>query len=210
MQYSLDEEIPMVIIQGSFSNKNAVPQSLRMVEAETVAQSELRLSREGTGQMIELRQNCSTVELLNDIKNAGYQLADALCQIRVNPKDWTKKSRYYMVRYTFVKTEKAEPATEFLKTRDAVENDLEKLLTESLWRIRVFLNPFFKNGQWVDGLHAVSVNLEARKPLFLPDGKPVVQWKKDEQNNRIGEAPEPIKAEQVFHIDQNSIGFVEA
>ncbi|HNY35839.1 MAG TPA: hypothetical protein PLD14_02400 [Candidatus Pacearchaeota archaeon] len=204
------EEMPLIIIQGSFSNEEAVPKSLKMIIPETVTQSELRRSREGVGYMVDIRDGCSTTDLLSDIKKSGYELVDAFYQPRVNPKDPTHRSRYFMVRYTFARKENAEPSAEFLTKKTTIENDLQKLLSEAIWRIRFFLNPFFKDGKVIEGCQVASINLEARKPLFLPNGQSVVQWNRDQQGNKIGDAPEPIKAKTIFRVSESTISFAEA
>ncbi|MFZ3054731.1 MAG: hypothetical protein WA091_02000 [Minisyncoccales bacterium] len=201
---------PLIMIQGSFSNGKAVPKSLNMISPETESQSQIRRYREVKGYMVDMRDNCSTSNLLNELKESGYELVDAFCQERVNPKDPTKRSRYWMVRYVFANHENAEPSTEFVERRSVVEDDLQKLLSESFWRIRVFLNPFFKNNEQVSDCHTVSINLEARKPRFQKDGQLVVQWKKDNQGNRVGEAAQPLQPDIFFHISNENVSFMEA
>jgi len=52
------------------------------------------------------------------------------------------------------------------------------------------------DGEEIPGQRAVSINLEAREPLFRPDGQPVVVWQKDERGERVGDAPLPIVSER--------------
>ena len=48
------------------------------------------------------------------------------------------------------------------------------------------------------------VNCVARVPLFQPDGNPVLEWKKNEHGNRIGDKPVPIEPDNyVLVIDES-------
>lgn len=40
----------------------------------------------------------------------------------------------------------------------------QRMCEEAMWRVRAFRNPFFHEGEEVDGKRTISVNLEARKP----------------------------------------------
>jgi len=56
----------------------------------------------------------------------------------------------------------------------------------------------------------VSVNLEARQPLFRPDGQPVTVWQKDENGKRVGDAPLPLKGDYCLHIVGDAVQLVTA
>jgi len=78
------------------------------------------------------------------------------------------------------------------------------------WRGRSFFNPFCKNGEEIPVQRAVSVNLEARQPLFRPDGQPVTVWQKDENGKRVGNTPLPLKADYCLRIMGDVIQLVTA
>ena len=51
------------------------------------------------------------------------------------------------------------------------------------------------NGEVVDDLGSYSVNCKGRIPLFRPDGSLVLRWQKDEEGNRIGDAPVSLQSD---------------
>jgi len=200
----------MIMLQFSFSNFKIVPRWVWEKSFEKWEEWKERKDNEGTGKMlISPTENCSLVKFLNEIKTAGYEMVDALYQPRTDPKDNSRKRKYHMVRFIFARREYLEELPEeFKDARENIYNELQKMCEEAMWRVRAYLNPFFQNEEEIPEQHALSINLELRKPLIQPDGKPIVVWQKDNQDNRIGDAPLPLKPDHYLHITDNAIQLI--
>ncbi len=193
----------LVTIQFSFSNPNIVPVSVKSLPRESVAESGERKAR-GTGKLvIEPTPRTSVLGLIVDLQKEGYVLVDALYQPRVDQHD--AKRTYYMVRFLFAREDSAqEPFESFAEVRLQVLDDLADVAGAAMWRVRVFDNPYFRNGVEIAGERTVSVNLEVREPFLQTNGQPVVEWQKDENERRVGEAPVPIKPKHQLRFDSES------
>ena len=103
-----------------------------------------------------------------------------------------------------------EISGEFKKMRDAIRGELQNICSSARWRVRVFSNPFYgKKGEEVPDQRAVSINLEAREPLFRPDGQPVTERPKDGAGKKIMDViPEPIKPKYQLKIEADTIQLV--
>ena len=110
-----------------------------------------------------------------------------------------------MVRFLFARREFVDLSEEFKVVRDIISKELRSICEVAMWRVRTFLNPFYKDGEEVIGYRAISVNLESRKPLFCPDGQPVTVWQKDEKGNRVGDAPLPLKPDYCLRVKDNTV-----
>ena len=188
----LDGSTRLISMQFSFSNINIVPKLLKERELETLEDCNERRSREGNGEIvITPTENSFLIEFLNDLEISGYELVDAFYQPRVHPKN--SRIIYHMVRFLFARREYVDISEEFKKVRDTISVELRKICEQAMWRVRAYINPYFVNNEEVFGDYALSINLEGRNPLFLPDGQPVVVWQKDGEGNRVGDAPLPLK-----------------
>ncbi|MBI2035674.1 MAG: hypothetical protein HYT12_03245 [Candidatus Liptonbacteria bacterium] len=150
--------------------------------------------------VIEPTEKCSLVEFLGELEASGYEMVYGFYKMRIDAKDPRGKRSYHMVRYLFARREFVELSDEFKKVRDVIRAELRSICESAMWRVRAFLNPFYKNGEEIPGERAVSINLEARQPLFRPDGQPVTVWQKDENGERVGDAPLPLKAAYYLRI----------
>lgn len=207
---ALDNSVRMVMLQFSFSNSKIVPRWVWEKSFEKWGEWKERKNNEGTGETaIPPTKNCSLIKFLDELEIAGYKMVDALYQPRTDPKDNSRKRKYHMVRFIFVRREYLEELPEgFKNAQKNIHDELRKMCKEAMWRIRVFLNPFFQDNEEVPGHHALSINLELRTPLVQSDGQPVVVWQKDNQDNRIGDAPLPLKPDHYLHITENAIQLI--
>ena len=206
---TLDRTIRLVGLQFSFSNINVVPELLKELELESLEERNERKGRKSSGEMvITPTENSSLMEFLSDLEVAGYELVDAFYQPRVHPKN--PRIIYHMARFLFARREHADPSEEFKGVRNAISAELLKICEQAMWRVRAYLNPFFTADEEVPGYHALSINLEGRKPVFLHDGQPVVVWQKDEEGNRVGDTPLPLRPDYHLRlrIDTNVIQLV--
>jgi len=206
---SLDGSVRLVSLQFSFSNSRVVPLAIRWVDRETLYEQDDRHRHRKSGTMvIEPTEKSSLVEFLGELEGAGYELVDALCQERPHPKN--PRQIYSVVRFLFARCEFVDLSDEFKKVRDNIRAKLSEMCRVAMWRVRAFSNPFYENGEEVAGQRALSINLEAREPLFRPDGQPVTRWQKDEEGERVGDAPLPIKPDYRLRILSDTVQLVTA
>jgi len=210
MAIALDGSVRLVVMQFSFSSAEAVPASVRARQSETLAEREMRKSRAGGLMVIQPTEKTSLVDLFGELEERGFELVDALYKERIDGKDPAltqaaylerKDLRtYHMVRFVFAHSEYATPSAEFRGVRNAILADLRNMCATALWRVRAFNNPFYQNGEETPDLRVLSINLEARMPLFRPDGQPVTVWQKDREGRRVGEAPLALRAAYALHL----------
>lgn len=202
----------MIILQFSFTNAGVIPKVVRRLPKETIEERIARKSYPGGGAMvIEPTENCSLSEFLGELEAAGYELVDAAYEERINAKNLYKT--YHMVRFIFVHREFMEFSDEHKRiVRAFMLAELRKICEEAHWRVRAFSNPFFKDGEEVKGQRALSLNFEARKPLFEADDptRPVRVWVKNEKGERVGDAPLPLRPDYHLRIMEGNVGLVAA
>jgi len=199
------DSVRLVALQFSFSNPKGIPASVRRLDRETPEERNERKNHSSGTMVIEPTENCSLIDFLDELKGAGYEMVDALYKKRIDPKDSRGRRTYHMVRFLFARREFVDLSEEFKAVRDIISRELRSICEVVMWRVRVFLNPFYENGEEVIGHRAISVNLESRKPLFCPDGQPVTVWQKDEKGNRVGHAPLPIKPDCCLRVKDNTV-----
>jgi len=200
MKGLLKGAVRLVSLQFSFSNSSLVPAGIRHKGQESAEQFVTRKSSVKGQQCLAPTECVFGLRFLYDLDEAGYQLVDAFSR------NMEKDGRpFSMVRFVFVAEQYVDSSDEFLKTKNDATRGLEQLLTEAMWRARAFLNPFFKDGETVDGQYAISVNLEARAPLVDGNGKPLCQWRKDDRGQRIGDKSVPIEPRLFLRIENGDV-----
>lgn len=208
---TVDRSLRLVSMQFSFSNENLIPASVKEVEHENLEEQAQRKARETSSKsagtcVIDPIEDVSLAQFLDNLEPAGYEMVDAFYQPRPHPKN--PHVTYHMVRFLFARNEYVDLSEYFAKVRGTIREELVKMTTDAMWRVRVFLNPHFREGEVVEGQHTLSLNLEGRKPFFLPDGSPVTVWQKDENGERVGDAPLPLRADRQLVIDRDVITIV--
>jgi hypothetical protein len=189
---ALNGTVRLVVLQFSFSNPDAIPSAVKRQDRETSEERVVRKSHSSGIMVIQPTEKCSLVEFLGELEAAGYEMVDGFYKERIDAKDPRGKRSYYMVQYLFARHEFVELSGEFKKVRDVIRAELRSICESTMWRVRAFSNPFYKNGEEIPGERAFSINLEARQPLFRPDGTPVTEWQKDENGKRVGDAARPL------------------
>ncbi len=169
---TLDKSVRLVILQFNFNNLAAIPASLTDREQETATESRVRKTHANGVQVIAPLEKVSIASAPYDLKAADYELVDTFYQQRVDRQ--RPDTYYHTVRFTFAEHTHATPSDKFRKAHDDIRAGLVKICGDALWRVRVFLNPYFKNDHPVPGVHAVSINLEARSPFIDYTGKSIV------------------------------------
>jgi hypothetical protein len=182
-------DVRMVAIQFSFSNREVVPAVIRQRNRETPFEHVARHLRTAGERVIEPTENVYLKEFLTELEVAGFELVDAFYQCR--PKGENLDRTYYMARFLFARRAFAVPSAEFALVRDSIRTELQGMLHTAFWRVRAFLNPFYQNGKEVAGQRSLSINLEHRVPLFLPDGH-LVKSRRKENGKKVGD-PQPLR-----------------
>ena len=210
---ALNGTVRLVALQFRFTNLDLIPASVKRLDRETQEGYASRKSHSSGVVVIEpTTKKYSLAEFFGELEAAGYELVDALYQERPhnNIKDPCGNWTYHMVRFLFARREFVELSDEFKRVRDTICAELRSICESALWCAQAFSNPFYKNGEEIPDQRAVSINLEARQPLFRPDGKPVTVWQKDENGKRVGDAPLPLKADYCLRIVSDVIQLVKA
>ena len=206
----LEKDVRVVMLQFSFSNPNVIPSWVKRLNPETQDELLDRKSRSGGILVIKPTEGCSLAGFIREINMSGYEMVDAFYKKRINAKDPNGKNKYHTVRFIFVRHEFAEVSNEFKNVRNIISAQLLKICEDAIWRVRLFFNQFYKDGKDINGQYALSINLEARKPLCCSDGQSVTEWQRDENGKRVGEAPLPLKAKYCLHVKDNAINLMTA
>jgi len=204
------EVVRTVLVQFSFSNDNIIPPVLLRMEKETPDGRTKRKAITGGSQVIQPTKGCSIVDFIDQLNTAGYELTNAVYQERIDSKDSSGKRTYHMLRFVFCLHEFAVVSDEFMEVRDKCFEALQQVCMEALWRVRTYSNPFYdENGEEVEGVRAWSINLEVRKPLFDPDGQPVVERRKNDGGDHVGDKPDAIFPEYILSMRSGRLGLVK-
>lgn len=198
---AVDDAVRLIILQFVCTNQDVVPSSVGLGVSEAVHDE--RKKRANGTLVVEPTKNVFLAELPGDLREAGYELVDAFYQRRSNPK--TGRG-YYMIRFVFCRHEHVDEGTKgFREGCRIILADLEDICDQALWQTRIFLNPFFKDGEEIPGQKAISINLDVRQPLFQFGGQSVAVWPKDEKGKRIGKSPQPLRPDHNLRIESGSI-----
>lgn len=177
-----------IIFQFSFTNPEVVPIGMPALASETPEERLSRKSKAEGEMIISPTTNCSILDFVKKIQYE-FLLMGAFTQLRIDGKDPRGKRSYNMIRFIFFP--KRPPLNDCSCNH---LKDLQDIASVSLWRVRCFSNPSENGG------HTLSINLEARCPLFLPNGEKVVRWERDAEQNKIGDAPVPISPSSFLDI----------
>lgn len=215
---SLSSNVRKVTLQFSMSHGNQVPRWVTWIEPETFADRESRKTAFAPGEQFLVPEedasgrgvnNVSLVGILDDLEGVGYVLTEAVAQERLANKPGVPP--YAMVRYTFYRHDLALRTKDFLRNEANIMRDLQEFLELATWRARGFRNPYFKNdGTVLEGSFGISINMEARNPLFVGNDKarPQVRWQKDANGERIGNAPVQVVPGCFVGILDNEVAFL--
>jgi len=205
----LDKNTRLIALQFKFSKLAEIPKAARRPKRETLQECRERVNRSNNGVMvIEPTKNCSLAEFLKEIEALGYEMVDELCMERIDNRNPYCKKTYYVARLLFAHHKFAEPSEEFIRARDDIRAAFLEICRAAMWQAQAFFNPFYRDSEEITDQRALSINLNARQPLFLPNGKPVMVWPKDENGKRRGTVPLPLIADKSLHIMGDFIALV--
>lgn len=200
----LGPEVKIIILQFCFSNHSIVPNVLKNLGYDQVQNRAVRGPKTGV-QIVRPTEKTSLKYILKNLTKNGYDLVEAFYQPSV---DQRHKKTYHLVRFIFKRNEdvvEKELYKEFVNQKKEIFRELGTMCTRALWRIRVYINPFYKNNAEVEGQFCVSMNADARMPLFDNKGERLVRWERDPFGERIGNAPKPLMAENYLNIIDEEI-----
>ncbi len=162
----LNNAIRLVMLQFSFLNPGLIPVSMkRLNHRETQEELVKRKSHSSGVMVIESTEKCSIASFTAELEAAGYEIVGRFYKERINYK-CPSGGTYHMVRFLFARHEFAELSDEFKKARGTIRAELRGICKSAMWRVRLFSNPFYKNGEEIPGQSAVSVNLELPTPTW--------------------------------------------
>lgn len=207
---ALNGSVRLVSLQFSFSNPDVIPATVKRQEREILEERVARKSNSTGLLVIEPTEKCSLVEFFQELEEVGYEMVDGVYKERIDAKDPRKRRTYHMVRFVFARRDFVELSEEFKEVRDVIRAELQNICESAMWRVRMFSNPFYKNGEEVSGQRAMSINLEARQPRFYPNGQPVTVWQKNENGKRVGDAPLSLSADFSLRIVDGAVQLVTA
>src|SRR6056297_3452960 len=154
----VDKDLKMFDMQFYFPNKHCMPtNSLRRKEPEKLTKTKKR-SKRNTGceimssQMAGSWYYVSVSQLVKDLWKWGYKLVDGFYQERPSK----RSGHYYIVRFTFARHEIAK---EYYPTDSLVAKALKQIMNYSCWRLKLYLNPYYDNGEEVEGNYSMSAKL---------------------------------------------------
>lgn len=177
MNIVLDHSVHKILLQFSFSNPDIAPSAIMHLPKENDDESIRRNQRKQAGtEKNELIPAGKNPELVNveslpaDILLHGnWEFVATFCQTRNHTNG---SSVYYTARFVFSRPHCAEPTEAFYKNfRGLAYAELQALAMLGLWRVRLYKNPLFKDGKPVKGAYEISINLDARQPMYEQDGK---------------------------------------
>lgn len=192
MNFPLTGKDRMISIQFSFPNDDAVPIGLRSMKSEDEATAKKRKQLKNTQNGTDLfggkyPEKADLSDLPVSIVHNGYILVNATYQSRRDQHDIRKT--YHMVRFMFVRKEFEDLTDErlqkFLNYRGLMLAELQGICSLAFWRVRMFRNQYHKNGAPTNE-HAISINLEARSPLF------------ERSNARLAALPAETSEHEIF------------
>ncbi|MCF6276848.1 MAG: hypothetical protein L3J07_03315 [Candidatus Magasanikbacteria bacterium] len=209
---TLGENIPMMMVVIRVSNPECIPkcilESTKQPKKEKISKGVEFISPQKNGEA-----QVGAHLLHQDINASGYKIVRACWEQKLNEHD----KLYYLVRFEFVRNELLREKMEEL---EEVIKALETMLNSALWKVRVFRNPYFKNGEIQRGNSTISLNLNSRTPLhkenwiFDPELqkmvfkkiKPTMRWEKNKKGEKIKKIP--LTAKERLVIRNNEIQVV--
>lgn len=121
----------------------------------------------------ESERETSFVGITHALKRRGYILVHVGKRV-VNTEDGKTQ---YVLRYTFGTIPREEK--HLRRLGEDLARELEDHGAEALWNVQAFLNPYYRDGHEVEEKRVITIDINARKPLFeMKEGKlePVMVW----------------------------------
>ena len=188
----------MVLLQFSFSNSEAIPSVVRMWSTGGEREANEKQTTKSGVMVIDNKEQVDLSGVSSLLEDESYQLVDVFYESReaVNRKNST--ARFYTVRFTFVSGEQHPP---LMEKNSELLTALECLCEEAFWAVRVFENPFYRDGVEIQSKTMVSINMVARLPRYNNEGNPVTARRRSVDGRKIGE---PVPLEPLHNLNINN------
>jgi hypothetical protein len=209
-----------IMLQFSFSSWGAIPVALseRVPELQSpqqrtasssvptrelfvVEQLEDREARKTLANglcIIQAQHKTALLPFIRQLEEEGYVLVGARIESRIKADGF---GRYWMVRFSFLHDPIPSSSEASVEMRAIAMSALRQMCVEALWRVRAFRNPSSGRPDYF-----FSVNMEARVPLYRPDGQSVLERERDGQGNKIDDEPVPISHLGTLRLSQDDGG----
>lgn len=110
----------------------------------------------------------------------------------------------YVLRYTFGTIPREEK--HLRRLGEELCRELEAYAAEALWNVQAFRNPYYRDGNVVEGKRVITIDINARKPLFeMKEGTlaPVMVWSggRDKMGKGVGEKV-PLAAKSFLDVSE--------
>jgi hypothetical protein len=173
MQIPIKPSDRLLFIQFDLNNYEALPFNLPNLGKETIESARRRRAANRVNavktKLVDLQKKIFAAYIPISLYTSGYVLVNVQHYERI---DQNNKNIYFnALRYTFVRKEferkDDEELKKFLPFRGVHYAGLQELCELVLWeKLRIYRNPFYTDGKEIPGQHAISLNLDGRKPLF--------------------------------------------
>ena len=195
--------VRLISLRFAFSNSKIIPECVREKISTRLPSSFLQEQPNVQGVMfLDPVEKVGCLPFLRDLKGRDYILVDSFYEAKKR----THGKEYFLVRFDFASLDYAYTDDRFdREQRPKLEKALYNLFRESMWRVRAFLNPFYEEGQILENQCAISINLEARYPLFDKFGQRCREWEKDEFGQPTGDAPVKVHPKLFLRIKKGDI-----
>lgn len=193
----IDISAQLVLVQFTLANAGALPAHLRQR-----TQTQARTAGAAGTEIVPEGEKTSLAEVPAQLEALGFELVDG--HFEVKPRE---RRHAWKVQYAFArKGSGREPHPQFAPLREAAQAELNMLMNDAFWRVRVFLNPLFHTGQPVEGKSAICIEADSRLARLHPNGSPVTVWQRDAAGEKVGEAPLPLAPERILRIADSDLG----
>lgn len=204
---TLDRGVQLIALQFNFSNARLIPDSIRQLDPETDEEAVERRGRVKGVLVVPPTELCSLSDFIRILgAMRKFELISATYKRCRKTESHRGSDTYHRVRFTYGRIPWVSEWQGLEKLKAGmVQDQLLHICDEALWRVRVYVNPFSRNGTTTREEHALSINLDVRKPFSTFDGEPIIVWRKDEGGNRIGSAPLPLQPDCKLQIADHAI-----
>ncbi len=150
--------------------------------------------------MAESERATCFVGFTEALRRQGYTLVHVGKRV-VNTEDGKTQ---YVLRYTFGRIPREEK--HLRRLGEELSQELEAYAAEALWNVQAFRNPYYRDGMEVEGQRVITIDINARKPLFeMKEGTlaPVMVWSggRDKMGKGVGEKV-PLAAKSFLDVSE--------
>lgn len=210
----------MVIVNFRIGNPAFVPASVARFNSRESRVREDRQERDEQdrtepleGEGVSLRKLFFTL-----VFDFDYRLVDAAYQQQTEPDPSGRGGGdrvVHLVKFVFVPKTTVDKGNALqnakVPTREGIIRDFIQLVTDNVWSVRVYENPFLKDGLPVRGQRVVRVNCAVRQPLVESDGSSVMVWPADEGGRKVKSgAKVPLTAKRILDLKDGVVRIMAA